>query len=60
MIVEDITGEERRCIDADGSPLCGAKAEGALLVDHRCDATCPTCVMVSYVPVGRLTAPGTA
>lgn len=57
--VEELVGE-RRCYDMKGSPLCGAKAEGALLVDRLRHVTCPACVAVTNVPMTRLVRPGVA
>ncbi len=59
IVVEELVGE-RRCYDVRGVPLCGAKPEGALLVDRLIHVTCPACVAVTNVPMTRLVRPGVA
>lgn len=40
---------ERRCIDnREGRPLCGAPAEGALLVDDAVNTTCDACLVRAH------------
>lgn len=36
---------EPRHLDADGSPLCTAPAQGALVVDEPVDVTCAACLL---------------
>lgn len=60
MNVVDFVDQERRCFDVDGIPLCGAPVEGAFLVDHFHQMTCPVCIALTTVPLNQLVRRGEA
>lgn len=58
MIVVDLTESEPvRHLESADRPLCGARADGALIVEKRGHATCLACLMMaSWRAVGPATA----